>query len=144
MNLNFKIEEECGYFFGTINDVAYLNVTPHQIRFCNDQDNILELPLSGLLVNATPKEEILKTEHGIEFTKTIFSKDYEMEENLNKIVLKIKESTEVKTVIVVGSIIAAQAYPEQVMALIPCRGYERVAPAEKRMRLDKFTTFSNQ
>lgn len=43
--------------------------------------------------------------------------------------------------IVVGSIIAAQAYPGQVVAMTPCKGYERVPPAEKRMSPYKFTMF---
>lgn len=43
--------------------------------------------------------------------------------------------------IVVGSIIAAQAYPGNVVAMIPAMGYERVPPTEKRMRPDKFTVF---
>lgn len=42
---------------------------------------------------------------------------------------------------VVGSIIAAQAYPGRVVAMTPVPGFERVSPAEKRMRCDKFTTF---
>lgn len=44
--------------------------------------------------------------------------------------------------LVVGSIIAAQAYPGRVVAMTPAPGYERVAPAEKRMNPDKFTIFS--
>lgn len=43
--------------------------------------------------------------------------------------------------LVIGSIIAAQAYPGLVVAMIPAPGYERVAPSEKRMRPDKFTVF---
>lgn len=43
--------------------------------------------------------------------------------------------------LVVGSIIAAQAYPGLVAAMIPAPDYERVAPSEKRMRPDKFTVY---
>ena len=43
--------------------------------------------------------------------------------------------------VIVGSIIAAQAFPGRVLAMIPVPGFERVPPAEKRMRDDKFTTF---
>ena len=42
---------------------------------------------------------------------------------------------------IVGSIIAAQAYPGDVVGMTPAPGYERVAPNEKRMSLDKFTVF---
>lgn len=41
----------------------------------------------------------------------------------------------------VGSIIAAQAYPGQVVAMTPAPGFERVPPAEKLMSCEKFTTF---
>ena len=44
--------------------------------------------------------------------------------------------------VIVGSIIAAQAYPGEVVAMTPLPGYERVAPAEKRMNPHKFTTFA--
>lgn len=44
-------------------------------------------------------------------------------------------------VVVIGSIIAAQAYPGRVFGLCPVPGYERVAPNEKRMRLDQFITY---
>ena len=43
--------------------------------------------------------------------------------------------------VIVGSIIAAQAYPGDVVAMVPCPGFERVPPDQKRMRADKFTTF---
>lgn len=42
---------------------------------------------------------------------------------------------------IIGSIIAAQAFPGRVLAMIPVPGFERVPPAEKRMRADKFTVF---
>lgn len=42
---------------------------------------------------------------------------------------------------VIGSIIAAQAFPGRVLAMVPVPGYERVAPEQKRMRADKFTVF---
>ena len=46
------------------------------------------------------------------------------------------------TLVIVGSIIAAQAYPGEVAAMTPVEGFERVAPDQKRMRCDKFTTFA--
>lgn len=46
-----------------------------------------------------------------------------------------------KTLVIIGSIIAAQAYPEEVAAMLPVPGYERVVPNEKRMRCDQFTMY---
>jgi hypothetical protein len=43
--------------------------------------------------------------------------------------------------VIIGSIIAAQAYPGDVVGMIPVPGYERVAPNEKRVLPDKFTVF---
>ena len=40
-----------------------------------------------------------------------------------------------------GLIIAAQAYPGRVLGMCPAPGYERVAPAEKRMTAQKFTVY---
>ena len=34
------------------------------------------------------------------------------------------------------------SYPGEVFGLTPVPGYERVAPDDKRMRCDKFTTFA--
>jgi len=45
-----------------------------------------------------------------------------------------------ENILLIGSIIAAQSYPG-VLAMVPAPGYERVPPAEKRMRPDKFTIF---
>jgi hypothetical protein len=47
------------------------------------------------------------------------------------------------TALIIGSIIAAQAYPRHVVAMVPAPGFERVPPAEKRMRIDKFTVFAH-
>jgi len=44
--------------------------------------------------------------------------------------------------VIVGSIIAAQAYPGEVVAMTPAPGFERKPPAEKRMNPDKFTIFT--
>lgn len=41
--------------------------------------------------------------------------------------------------VIVGSIIAAQAYPGDVVAMVPAPGYERMPPDQKRMMPDKFT-----
>lgn len=49
-----------------------------------------------------------------------------------------------KADIVVGSIIAAQAYPGDVCAMIPAEGFERVPPEQKKMRPDKFTIYLNK
>jgi len=53
----------------------------------------------------------------------------------------IKSAWENGADIIVGSIVAAQAYPGLVVAMTPALGYERVPPAQKRARPDKFTIY---
>ena len=43
--------------------------------------------------------------------------------------------------VIIGSMIAAQAFPGRVCAMIAAAGFERVPPDQKRMRDDKFTIF---
>jgi hypothetical protein len=46
------------------------------------------------------------------------------------------------SIIIVGSIISAQAYGERVVSLVPVPGFERKPPAEKLYHADKFNTFA--
>lgn len=52
-----------------------------------------------------------------------------------------EETHPVVTLRIIGSIIAAKAFPGVVFGMTPAKGFERVAPAEKRMNPSKFTTF---
>ena len=118
-----------------VNGVRYINTTPHPINFGTDDGRVITLPCSGHLINAQAQEVTVKVAKGIEYVRTQFIKNSEGVQLLNK----IKEVY--PNAIIVGSIIAAQAYPGEVVALTPCVGYERVAPSEKRMNLNKFTIF---
>lgn len=53
----------------------------------------------------------------------------------------IIEEVREETNVIVGSLVAAQAYPGDVVAVTPAPGYERVRPPDKRMSPDKFTVF---
>ena len=110
------------------------NTTPHPINF-ELNGELIEVPQCGVVINATPVEKVAKSEDGIEYVNTVFEKDPES--------LKILEKLEelFPKVIVVGSIIAAQAYPGRVVGMTPIKGYERVVPSEKRMNPFKFTSF---
>ncbi len=128
-------------FFGVIDGIAYLNTTPHQINFgVEEHDEAIILPASGFIVNASINEKHVKIESGIEYVKTVFNGDPVVEEKLNKMILRIQNSTGLKNIVIIGSMIAAQAYPDKIVVLTPCKGYERVPITQKRMNLDKFTT----
>jgi len=113
-----------------------VNVTPHPITMQDRDGNVYTIEPCGVLVNARPVEEFTGTHSsGAELVRTRFEADPASEEAL------ICLEAENPGAIIVGSIIAAQAFPGRVFAMIPAPGFERVPPAEKRMRDDKFTTF---
>ena len=116
-----------------------MNVTPHPITMQTTSGFMFSVPTSGIVVNAKPVESVSGsvTRGGvvIELAKTVFESTAEESEKITAI-----ESHHPDAVIV-GSMIAAQAFPGRIFAMVPVAGFERVAPAEKRMRCDKFTVF---
>jgi len=115
------------------NGVCIVNTTPHEITF-QDHDQIISIPNCGTIINAKVVETIVSA--GIPtFVKTDFIGDSTGEEAIISIRNQFPDA------IIVGSIIAAQAFPGKVFAMTPISGFERVAPAEKRMNPSKFTTF---
>jgi len=113
-----------------------INVTPHPIRFQNVDGEVYEVEPSGVLINARPVEEAAGTHpSSAELVRTRFEADPTSVKELDRL------ERENPGAIIVGSIIAAQAFPGRVFAMVPVPGFERVPPAEKRMRDDKFTTF---
>lgn len=113
-----------------------INTTPHSITMQDENGNVYEVEPCGVLVNARPVEEPAGTHpSGAELVRTSFVADAASEEALSKL------EQENPGAVIIGSIIAAQAFPERVFGMVPAPGFERVPPAEKRMRDDKFTTF---
>lgn len=113
-----------------------VNTTPHPISFRAGDGTDYEVPPCGILINARVVETNAgRHQSGAELVKTSFEASPEAIESLDRL------EAENPGAIIVGSIIAAQAFPGRVFSLVPVPGFERVAPAEKRMRDDKFTTF---
>lgn len=121
------------------NNVVVINTTPHAITMQDVKGELVSVESdSSLLINAQAKEEKVSDL----FVKTVFEGT---EYGWNKI-KEIKQAFselyhDGETLVIIGSIIAAQAYPGEVVAMVPVPGFERVAPSEKRMRCDKFTVF---
>jgi len=113
-----------------------INTTPHSIRMQNAAGEVFEVAPCGVLINAKATE-MAAGRHlsGAELVKVSFIAD-----EANKAALDRLE-TENPGAIIVGSMIAAQAFPGRVVAMIAAPGFERVPPDQKRMRDDKFTTF---
>jgi len=115
--------------FGT----RIVNTTPHEITF-RQKDRDVTVPPGDIVVNAEPVESVVRELDGIQFVRTEFQADPEVEE----IVREIAEKT---GAVIVGSTIAAQTFPGLVYAMTPVPGFERVPPSEKRMNPKKFTTY---
>lgn len=118
----------------TVDGVEIINTTPHTITF-GVGDGTVEVP-SMILVNAVAVEQHVKEENGVEFVNTTFLAN----DKNRDLVAELQQTF--PGAVIVGSIIAAQAFPGKVVAMTPCPGFERVPPAEKRMNPRKFTTFA--
>lgn len=117
-----------------INGRTYVNTTLHPINL-QVGDEVVEVPPSRVVISAKPDEIIVKEEDGIKFVKTVFVGTREGEDTIEDLEFRFPGC------LIIGSIIAAQAYPGKVLALCPAPGFERVPPNQKRMRADKFTVF---
>lgn len=123
------------------NGVVIINTTPHKIAIQDMNGNVLMVPTS-VLINAA-SVEVPYGNSGL-FVTTEFHPTESGQDIINSIQeeynLLYPDNNKYKLVII-GSIIAAQAYPGQVSGMVPVPGFERVAPDQKLMRCDKFTMY---
>lgn len=133
----FYINDVCGLnSYRMKNGAIIINCTPHPVRFQDLTGEIITINNnSEYIINARIEEEIVEDD-GIVFTKPTFLPTPEG----TSIIDRIKGEFD-SGYIIIGSIIAAQAYPGQVCGMVPVPGYERVAPDSKLMRVDKFTRY---
>lgn len=118
-------------------NVVYINTTPHTINFKYGDGEEFEILPSGVLLNATSVEEEVGVVNGVSFVRTVFEPSQEGIDSIQKIRDILPEA------VIVGSIIAAQAYPGEVVAMTPAAGYERVHPSEKGTNLPATTKLKN-
>lgn len=109
-----------------------INTTPHPIIFRTTNGTEFTVQPCGFLLNAKAVETPAGERNGVQLVKTQFVGTPEGEAWL---------SEQPSDVLIIGSIIAAQAFPGKVLALTPAPGFERVPVNEKRMNPDKFTIF---
>lgn len=112
-----------------------INTTPHEIRFLETDGSIFTVKTCGIIISAHPVETPAGERNGIAFVRTAFVADEENTAALSRLEAKNPDS------LIVGSIIAAQAFPGRVLALTPAPGFERMPVAERLMSATKFTTF---
>ncbi len=114
------------------NDLKIFNATPHPITFQDGEDLIQIAPDD--LIGATPTKEVVGKVGAADLITTVFIPN---QEGWDVIARAKAEGADV----IVGSIIAAQAYPGDVLGMVPEPGFERVPPAEKRMSVNEFNVF---
>lgn len=120
------------------NGITVFNATPHSITFWDGEWATPIVVPSDAVVSAAVSEKPCNAAgwvtRGIEFVTPAFKRTAAGQ-------VTVKAAYQAGADLIIGSIIAAQAYPGQVVAMVPAPGYERVPPAEKRMRPDKFTMY---
>lgn len=122
------------------NGLTVFNATPHAITLWReDWSEPINVPTDSV-INATPTEVVVKEANGVQFVKTVFVANAAGREVLSDALWEA-ERQQINNMVVIGSIIAAQAYPGDIVAMTPAPGYERMPPDEKRMNPDKFTVF---
>lgn len=125
----------CSYLFQ--NGVTVVNTTPHPITMQDVDGTLVSIPShKDMILNATVGEKSVDSL----FVRTTFNGTDEGR-TLISTIKNWADGESVDCLVIVGSIIAAQAYPGDVAGVCPVPGFERVAPSEKRMRCDKFTIF---
>lgn len=132
-------------FAATIDNKVIVNTTPHPLNFLNKEGEVVVVPssvapgekTSPWVVNAKAVEEQV----GDDLVCTVFVGTPEGEAILDKIEEWAREEG-IENLRVIGSIVAAQAYPGRVLGMCPAPGFERVSPAEKRMTTQKFTVYT--
>lgn len=123
------------------NGITVFNGTPHVCRFWDPSWPEPIKVTSDAVISATVEEKPVPHDMAYSNLQGLCSfvhTRYVGNDDARTIIAEAMRQAD----IVVGSIIAAQAYPGNVVAMVPAEGYERVPPAEKRMRPDKFTIFS--
>lgn len=112
--------------------MRYFNSTPHAINLLTPDGQEIVVQPHSLISARAVEVEVYSTIPGVILVETRFEGTPE-----GYAVIEANAQYDV----IIGSIIAAQAYPGLVVAMIPAPGFERVPPAEKKMRSDKFTVF---
>ena len=112
------------------NGRTIMNTTPYTISF-DDNGKGVKVPSCGFLLNSTVSEE--------KVSDIFITTKYIGNQLGFKFLDAVKEIDE--NIIIVGSIVSAQAYPRKVVAMSAMKGYEKAAPGKKRMNTNLFTIF---
>lgn len=122
------------------NSVRVLNCTPHPLVFVDTR--YFGEPITVMPCGATLKAKVMESsvgryfQSGAVFVTPAFAPTEEGLRELEEI-----EKSLPFDVLIVGSIISAQAYPGRVVAAVTSMGDERKPPEKKTVTIEKFTIF---
>ncbi len=117
--------------------IKIINTTPHAVTMVTlETGEVYSVPPCGTLINAKPVEI---TGYGKRCGATLVSVRFVADEANTAMLEKLEQEN--PNAIIIGSMIAAQAFPGRVLAMIAAPGFERVPPDQKRVRDDRFTIF---
>lgn len=119
------------------NGTLIVNVTPHPLHFwCEDQGVVVTAP-SDAIVNAYPRTKVVQIEKDYHFVRVEFVEREVGRKILNRLKLAHPEA------VIVGSIIAAQAYRGEIVSSIPYKP-TRFDKDQKLVKYDRFTIFPKE
>ena len=138
------------------NGVLVYNAVPFTIKFWtpawgSDDNAVIEVPSDGVL-SASVYEEVIKNEYGVTVVTPRFMPDPAGRELIEKAQAMFADVMgkddgqykDAKLAVIVGSIVAAQAYPGEVVGMITQKGYEHVPPYQRRIRPDRFRVYDRK
>lgn len=119
------------------NDLTIFNATPHPLNFWDPITKEVTVAKSDIIINTRPVETVVERWKGAEFVTVA----YQPEDSGTDLIRFIE--AEHPNTLIVGSVLAAMAYPGEVVASIPLKGGDRLRSktASRRVCSDRFTTF---
>jgi len=112
-----------------------VNATGHEITFEDDRGRVIKVPPTKYILSVKSEEVVVRKQNGISLIRRTFYPKQEAIEQLEE----IKRLHPGK--LVVGSILAAQAFPGEVYSLVPAFGFETAAPIHRRAEANRLVTF---
>lgn len=121
----------------TAGNISVVNTTPHPVcMVSSDLSMQTTVPVSGMLINAKAVTSSVDSGiNGVKYQKTSFVADDDTMDMLKAF------KAQYPNVVIIGSLIAAQAYPGLVVAMVAHPDYMRVPPQDKKMLIDTYTVY---
>jgi hypothetical protein len=119
------------------NGITIFNATPHKLNFYDPITEEVTVAKPDITINTKPVETVVKHWQGAKFVTVA----YKPERNGGSLIKNILKSN--PEMVIVGSVLAAMAYPGEVVASIPLKGGDRLKSktSSRRVYSDRFTTF---